>query len=233
MVDLSAVNELPTSETSRFSVEKDVLNELLLIFSVIGANITKLDHDPKKNKKDTQKIVPVSDCLNWLQDLQRALRRDDDTYRPISVQLHSWKVIENKLIPLAISCKYDTSITLTIAKILVILTKPMNDQSKRAVRLVLDPSKTERKVVEEQRKLRENSIAQSTMLMHYKKLFTHSNMEGDGLLSIFVSLLSDPLSRTGSARTDSDHLTIELVLHLFRNLLNAEPVLKGEFVYDR
>lgn len=40
-------------------------------------------------------------------------------------------------------------------------------------------------------------------------------------MSIFVSLLAEPLSRTGSARSDEDHLTIELVLHLLRNLLSA------------
>lgn len=46
-----------------------------------------------------------------------------------------------------------------------------------------------------------------------------------GILSTFVSLLAEPLSRTGASRTDSDHLTIELVLHLFRNLLAIEPIL--------
>eukprot|EP00957_Ditylum_brightwellii_P190225 14479646-Ditylum_brightwellii.AAC.1 len=51
--------------------------------------------------------------------------------------------------------------------------------------------------------------------------------EGGGLLSIFVSLLAEPLSKTGTERTDADHLTIELVLHLFRNLLSAEPIMTG------
>lgn len=55
-----------------------------------------------------------------------------------------------------------------------------------------------------------------------------------GLLSIFVSLLVEPLSRTGSARTDDDHLTIELILHLFRNLLSAgDPILKGTNALDK
>jgi timeless len=44
-------------------------------------------------------------------------------------------------------------------------------------------------------------------------------------LSIFVSLLAEPLSKT--QRSDTDHLTIELVLHLFRNLLNADFILKA------
>lgn len=83
-------------------------------------------------------------------------------------------------------------------------------------------------------KLRENALQQANVLMEYKRAFSHhathlgpkQNDEG-GLLSIFVSLLAEPLSRTGNARTDSDHLTIELVLHLFRNLLAAEPLLKS------
>eukprot|EP00957_Ditylum_brightwellii_P035506 2691694-Ditylum_brightwellii.AAC.1 len=71
-------------------VEKAVVNELLLVCGVIGSTT-----DDKTNK-----IVPVTDCLNWLQDLQRALRRDDDTYRPISLLLGKWKVVSQKLLPL-------------------------------------------------------------------------------------------------------------------------------------
>lgn len=83
-------------------------------------------------------------------------------------------------------------------------------------------------VIQEQIKLRENALAQSEMLMEYKRAFTHQH---DGLMSIFVSLLAEPLSKTGPGRTEMDHLTIELVLHLFRNLLSAEPILKG--VYEQ
>ena len=85
----------------------------------------------------------------------------------------------------------------------------------------------------EQMKLRENAIAQTDMLMEYKRIITHHSShlqskklgtEG-GLLSVFVSLLAEPLSKTGTYRTNTDHLTIELVLHLFRNLLSAETLL--------
>ena len=47
---------------------------------------------------------------------------------------------------------------------------------------------------------------------------------GMGLMSIFTSLLAEPLSKTGSSRTSADHLTIELVLHLIRNLLSISPL---------
>jgi timeless len=82
----------------------------------------------------------------------------------------------------------------------------------------------------EQKKLRENALAQSDMLMEFEACHDAPSIarrgKGGGLFSVFVSLLAEPISKTGSARTDTDHLTIELVLHLFRNLLNAEPLIK-------
>mmetsp|Transcript_19742 Transcript_19742/g.43967 ORF Transcript_19742/g.43967 Transcript_19742/m.43967 type:complete len:1067 (+) Transcript_19742:182-3382(+) len=226
------------------SVEKKVVDELLLICGVIASK------DERSGK-----IVPVTDCLNWLQDLQRALRRDDDSYRNISLLLSSWKIVQQKLLPLVLACRYDTPLVLTIVKILVILTKPVSEQAKRAGRLVIDVSskKVPEDVIREQIRLRDNALRQSETLMEYKRLFLkhpshlrHTKNSsaaaggdenndaggadangGDGLLSVFVSLLADPLSRTGSSRTDADHLTIELVLHLFRNLLCADPIMKG------
>ena len=67
--------------------------------------------------------------------------------------------------------------------------------------------------------------------MEFKRAMTHhpshAGGKGGGLFSVFVSLLAEPISKTGSARSDMDHLTIELVLHLFRNLLAAEPLIKN------
>ena len=87
------------------------------------------------------------------------------------------------------------------------------------------------RTIKEQIKLRENALAQSEMLMEFKRAMTHHPShhggKGGGLFSVFVSLLAEPISKTGSARSDMDHLTIELVLHLFRNLLTAEPLIKN------
>ena len=112
----------------------------------------------------------------------------------------------------------------------------------------------ENRLIQEQIVLRDNAIAQSDLLMEYKKLFVRHpshhyafqgggaaagrnkpSDEGDGggrdpegggsgLLSIFTSLLAEPLSKTGSSRDSTDHLTIELVLHLIRNLLSIAPL---------
>lgn len=119
------------------TVDKKVVDELLLVCGVIGSTV-----DPR-----TQQIVPVQNCINWLQDLQRALRRDEDAFRPISLLFGQWKVVEQKLLPLVISCRYDTPLILTIVKILVILTKPISENAKNAARMIIDtrPGKSESK----------------------------------------------------------------------------------------
>lgn len=144
-----------SSLSGRMSVEKDVINELLLVCGVIGTAVSPPDDDhdhdhgndddddghPHHHHNDPDLIVPVTDCLNWLQDLQRALRRDDDQYRPISILLSDWKVVAHKLLPVVLSCRYDASIVLTVCKILVILTKPLSEAAVRAGRMVIDTKK--------------------------------------------------------------------------------------------
>jgi timeless len=120
-----------SSLNKRMSVDKNVVDELLLVCGVLCT----IDDD-------TGQLVPVEDCLNWLQDLQRALRRDDDLYRPISLLLGQWKVVHQKLLPLVLSCRYDTAMVLTICKILVILTKPLAENTVRAGKMVIDTQKT-------------------------------------------------------------------------------------------
>ena len=109
-----------SSSSALHVVEKAIVDELLLVCGVIGSTT------------DGGKIVPVTDCLEWLQDLQRVLRRDDDVYRPISLLLGQWRIVETKLLPLLLECKYDTSLVLTICKILVLLTKPLHIRTQHA-----------------------------------------------------------------------------------------------------
>jgi len=223
-------------------VDKRIVDELLLVCGVIGSTATTVD---ETTGQTTEKFVPVTDCLNWLQDLQRALRRDHETYRPISLLLGQWRIVSQKLLPLVMSCRYDKAMVLTVCKILVILTKPLSEDAKRAGRLTVDvkSKKVDDSVIQEQIVLRENAIAQSDLLMEYKRMFvrhsshhyafqnqkdkknkTTDKSEGTGLLSVFTSLLAEPLSKMGSSRTSADHLTIELVLHLMRNLLSITPL---------
>lgn len=110
-------------------VDEGVINELLLVCGVIGT--TKTD-------ENEERLVPVTDCLLWLQDLQRALRRDDDAHRSIALLIGSWKIVQTKLLPLLKSVYYDSAIVVTILKILVILTKPLTAMAKRAARIAVD-----------------------------------------------------------------------------------------------
>ena len=116
-------------------VDKRIVDELLLVCGVIGSTATTVD---ETTGQMTEKFVPVTDCLNWLQDLQRALRRDHETYRPISLLLGQWRIVSQKLLPLVMSCRYDKAMVLTVCKILVILTKPLSEDAKRAARLTID-----------------------------------------------------------------------------------------------
>ena len=116
-------------------VDKRIVDELLLVCGVIGSTATSVD---EATGQLTEKFVPVTDCLNWLQDLQRALRRDHETYRPISLLLGQWRIVSQKLLPLVMSCRYDKAMVLTVCKILVILTKPLSEDAKRAGRLTVD-----------------------------------------------------------------------------------------------
>jgi len=130
-----------SSTTDRhFQVDKNIVDELLLVCSVIGS------HD-----ENSGKFVPVTDCLQWLQDLQRALRRDDDLFRPISLLVGDWRIVETKLVPLALACRYDTALLLTICKILVILTKPLATATQRAAVLAIDTKSAKAKKPEYKR----------------------------------------------------------------------------------
>jgi timeless len=113
------------------SVHKNVVDELLLVCGVIGTTVERDDDGQER-------LVPVTDCLNWLQDLQRALRRDDDLYRPISLLLGHWRIVQQKLLPLVHSCRYDSAMVLTVCKILVILTKPLAENTVRAGKMVIN-----------------------------------------------------------------------------------------------
>lgn len=187
-------------------ISKSMMNELLLVVSVLGSNVS----NPETGQTS---FIPVADCLNWLQDLQRALRTDNDDVRTLSNHLSSWKVLPQKLLPISLSKRDDPDTVLTVCKLCVILTKPMTVTGKRAGMLNIDTKsgKINASTIEEQMALRENALVQARALASYKLDFLEP-----GVLSVFVGMLEQPL-RKGSEKDDQ---TIELVLHLLRNLLN-------------
>jgi len=68
-------------------------------------------------------------------------------------------------------------------------------------------------------KLRDNALKQAAQLLEYKRVLC----QADGFFSVLVSLLAEPLAKT--RREEEEHLCIEIVLHLLRNLLQAQPLL--------
>ena len=116
-------------------VSKVVVNEILLIGSVIESTSTRTN---LVTGEDAEVLVPIANVISWLQDLQRVLWRDGDAYRPISLLLGKWNFVQTKLVPLAMGCHHDWRLALTLCKILVLLTKPMGEEAKRAGRLVVD-----------------------------------------------------------------------------------------------
>ena len=139
-----------SSSGRAMTVDKQIVDELLLVCGVIGTT-TKVSSSTSSNtnhnignREDSFTIVPVTDCVQWLQDLQRCLRRDDDVTRPISLLLHSWNIVVQKLLPLVYHTQYDTTLIITICKIIVLLTKPLHTQTIMAGRMMIHtkPSST-------------------------------------------------------------------------------------------
>ena len=135
VIKMAAVLQRPTAQFSNPGrIESNMMNELLLVVSVLGSHVSEED----KEGRISERFVPVADCLNWLQDLQRALRSDKDDLRPIANQLGTWKVVEEKLIPIALVKRDDPDTILTLAKLFVILTKPMTKAAKQAALINID-----------------------------------------------------------------------------------------------
>lgn len=229
------------------AVPPKVVAEILLTCTSMGT----VEVDPAAGR---EVYVPTQDCRAWLADLQRVLGRDHAAYRPVGLLLGKWKVAAQKLLPLAAGpARHDRKLVLTVCKILTILTKPLSAEAQKAGRLVLDvrSGKVDDAVLAAQRTLRDNALAQADLLVEYKALFVRhpshrhafrTDADGDrpgdrpgataaapagrgrGLLATFTGLLAEPLARIGSARTAEDHLAIELVLHLVRNLLSIAPL---------
>jgi timeless len=131
----------PTYVPSSSHNEKALVDELLLVCGMIGTTSIEPDVDTSSsssNSKVHPTFVPLEDCSLWLQDLQRTLRRDDDQSRFVAKLIHQWRIVPTKLLPLIYDCRYDTKLVITVLKILVILTKPLHENTIRAGRMALD-----------------------------------------------------------------------------------------------
>jgi len=116
-------------------ISRPLQRELFLVCSVLGSKVEETD---PSTGEIFERFIPVEDAASWLQDLQRAIKRDDDQTRPISLLLSSWNVLPTTLIPLVLSQPDDESIVRTMAKVFVILTKPLTEVARKAARFNVD-----------------------------------------------------------------------------------------------
>eukprot|EP00644_Phytophthora_capsici_P013359 jgi/Phyca11/528340/estExt2_fgenesh1_pm.C_PHYCAscaffold_290020 len=141
-------------------------------------------------------LMRGENCAEWIHDLQRAIRRDHAKHKLVAKQLGKWKILQKKLLPLLVNHQHDWKLVFSILKVLVMLT--------------MKPPRDSTNIAQQLKYLRQ-----------YKHEFLRC-----GVIPIMMTILVDPLSRKGSARTPQDFLNMEIVLTLIRNLLaipNEDP----------
>ncbi|RLN14979.1 hypothetical protein BBO99_00007088 [Phytophthora kernoviae] len=149
-----------------------------------------------QNEGEAPVLMRGEDCEEWIHDLQRAIRRDHAKHRLVAKQLGKWKILQKKLLPLLVNHQHDWSLVFSILKVLVMLT--------------MKPSRDSTNIAQQLKYLRQ-----------YKHEFLRCEV-----IPIMMTILVEPLSRKGSARTPQDYLNMEIVLTLIRNLLaipNEDP----------
>ncbi|KAK1947588.1 Protein timeless [Phytophthora citrophthora] len=170
-------------------LDQDMMNELLLVCSNLGMLRVQVEGEAPV-------LMRGENCVEWIHDLQRAIRRDHAKHKLVAKQLGKWKILQKKLLPLLVNHQHDWKLVFSILKVLVMLTmKPPRDST--------------------------NIAQQLKYLRQYKHEFLRC-----GVIPIMMTILVDPLSRKSSARTFQDFLNMEIVLTLIRNLLaipNEDP----------
>ena len=75
-----------------------MMNELLLVCSNLGL-VTMEDNESK--------FLRGEDCIEWIHDLQRAIRRDDHRNKWVALKLGQWNILSKKLLPLLMNHQDD------------------------------------------------------------------------------------------------------------------------------
>lgn len=107
-------SETEDGEAQQQELDPQMMNELLLVCSNLG-----IVH---ANEEGDSAFTRGEDCIEWIHDLQRAIRRDHAKLKLVTLTLGRWKVLQNKLIPLLINHQDDWTLVFPILKVLVMLT---------------------------------------------------------------------------------------------------------------
>lgn len=107
----------------------------------------------------SQSMGGAPPSLSLRVSLCRALRRDDDSTREIGITISSWRVVQQKLVPLILECRDDSILVKTLLKIYVMLTMPLSKPAEEALAKPVNP-KAQGDVRDQQARRRENALAQ-------------------------------------------------------------------------
>ncbi|KAJ1455705.1 hypothetical protein M885DRAFT_519416 [Pelagophyceae sp. CCMP2097] len=213
------------------TMPKGMLEELLLVCTFVG---TKRADDGGEGAPGQQGFVRGEDSIHWLQDLQRALRRDETAERAVRVTLGSWNVLQTKLLPLAETSLSDAGELRTLIKIFIMMTMPLEAAARDALYAAPDAAASKKALAAaadaeargaqlsrraRQARLREAAAALVRQLCDARLAFAARPR----VLRAVVGLLQAPLSRVSARRTDTDQADVELALTLVRNLVAPLP----------
>ncbi len=73
------------------------------------------------------KFVPGEDFADCLKDIMRQLRREHPTRRFLYKNLGKLQVVQGKVVPLLLECHHDDKVVFQVAKLLVMLTLPVEE----------------------------------------------------------------------------------------------------------
>lgn len=79
--------------------------------------------------------------------------------REVCITISSWRVVQQKLVPLILECRDDSVLVKTLLKIYVMLTMPLSKPAAEALLKPVNP-KAQGDVRDQQARRRENALAQ-------------------------------------------------------------------------
>ncbi|KAI5080095.1 hypothetical protein GOP47_0005574 [Adiantum capillus-veneris] len=139
--------------------------------------------------------VKSEHCLENLKNLQRFLRRDHPTSRPVFKQLGKWNTIGRDLVPIILQYRDDPELIINAVKVVVFLTMPVDALS-------------------------ENVAQQLDYLLDFKACFLHNDA-----IAVIMTLLEEPLEHLESQTfSEDDWKVVQLVLTLMRNLVEIQDL---------
>eukprot|EP00743_Colponemidia_sp_Colp-15_P007910 GILK01008568.1.p1 GENE.GILK01008568.1~~GILK01008568.1.p1 ORF type:complete len:1379 (-),score=332.12 GILK01008568.1:34-4131(-) len=143
----------------------------------------------RETEDGVEVYVKGEDCIECIRDLMRYVRRDDPETLEVHKQLGGFCTLQDDLIPLILAYREESELVFAVTKMLALLTMAPNKK-----------------------------VSELPKLIHYQQTYKEAFLRQD-VLAILMSWMAESLAREGPQRTEEDRQRIELLLSLFRNLL--------------